>query len=209
MLKKLIKYMFQSQSIQRFNMNEYLKNNIKLHGRVLDLASGRSMYSKFLKGDFIHIRADLKLKYDVDIEIDFNKRFPCKDNEYDYILLLNAIYISPDPKSVLDECRRVLKRDGTMYVTFPCIFNENPEPKDYHRFTKEYIRLITAEFNEVEIIPIGNRVESALYILDPILRLRVLKGLFLLILLPLCNLLKFVSRGYIEYPIFYMAILKK
>jgi len=190
-------------------MNEYIKKNIKLHGKVLDLACGRSMYSKLLNGDFVHIRADLKTKYNVDIEIDFNKKFPCKDNEYDYVLLLNAIYISLEPKLVLDECKRVLKHNGTMYVTFPCIFNENPEPKDYHRFTKEYIKSLTSEFNRVEIIPIGNRIESALYILDPILRFRVLKGLFLLIFSFPYYLLKFISKGYIEYPIFYMAILKK
>jgi 2-polyprenyl-3-methyl-5-hydroxy-6-metoxy-1,4-benzoquinol methylase len=43
------------------------------------------------------------------------------DDEFDVITLWDVLEHTPDPKAVLDECRRVLKPDGILIVNYPDI----------------------------------------------------------------------------------------
>ena len=88
---------------------------------------------------------------------------PLEDNSIDNLFLFNAIYITKEPEKLVREIHRVLKPDGTFFLTAPLIANEAPEPNDYFRFTSQGIRMILSQagFSQVELYKIGERVTSA------------------------------------------------
>jgi len=45
------------------------------------------------------------------------QRLPFKDNCFDVVLLFEAIYYLPSPHAFLQECRRVLRRPGTLLIS--------------------------------------------------------------------------------------------
>lgn len=202
-------YILNKVTIQRHLMNKWLKNNVVISGKTLDLASGGSSYSNILRGDYSLVKADYNPDKNVDVVMDFNKKFPFDNESFDSILLLNAIYIAPFPEKVINECHRILKKGGKVFITFPVIFNEIPEPKDCHRFTKDGINSLCSNFSEVKIIPIGNRVYSSLYILEPLLRFKIFKLFYVLLIMPFYLINKKISKGFIDFPLFYSVELTK
>jgi len=91
-----------------------------------------------------------------------------------------------------------------MYITFNIVFNEVPEPKDYHRFTKGYIEeKLLKNFSEYTIIPLGNRVTSSLYIIEPLLKFKIFKILYLILLYPFYFISKKISKKFVDQHITY------
>ncbi len=168
------------KSIYRKLMNRELEEPLAaIEGKVLDLASGGwPSYRKFLPPEKTEIiAADLRLPGAG--SIDFNKRLPYKDGEFDAVLLINAIYIAKDPVATLREARRVLKTGGTLVLVSPFVFPEAREPHDYFRWTSEGVEhaLKNAGFDEIDLRPFGGYFTSALYIIELMLYFRALKFL--------------------------------
>lgn len=205
----MVSYILNKFTIQRYLMHKWLKNSVVLSAKTLDLASGGSSYSNILKGNFSLLKADYNPKKNIDVVMDFNERFPFDDQSFQTILLLNAIYIAHKPQDVINECHRVLKGGGKVFITFPVVFNEIPEPKDYHRFTRDGINDLCSNFSEVKIIPIGNRIHSSLYIIEPLLKLKIFKVFYLALMMPFYIVNKKISTKFIDFPIFYAVELTK
>lgn len=76
------------------------------------------------------------------------QNIPYPDNSFDVILLLEAIYYLPEPERFVAEARRVLRKDGVVFV---CSANRerpdfNASPYTHHYFSAaELQRLLAAE----------------------------------------------------------------
>lgn len=166
------------KTIYRALMNAALEEPLAaLEGRVLDLAAGdRPSYRKFLSPETTAITA-ADIRPTAAAEVDFNKRLPYKDGEFEAALFINAIYIADDPGATLREIHRVLKNGGVFVLVAPFIFPEAREPHDYFRWTSEGIGrfLNDAGFETVDLRPFGGYFTSALFIVEPLLYFRALK----------------------------------
>lgn len=97
---------------------------------VLELAAGRGGYSKVLNG-----RARTFLANDLNpdpffaeqgipfIAFDVMKPFPLSSGSFDLVYCSSLIEHVPKPANLLDECRRVLRPDGRLFLSFPPFYS--------------------------------------------------------------------------------------
>lgn len=110
------------------------RKNIKLKGaKVLDIGSGRGGYSHALgkNGAFV-------VSLDIDTNRSLNKNFvnadasrlPFKHESFDIVFCSSVIEHLKNPKSMLLGIRRILKKNGILYLSFPPFWS----PVGAHQF---------------------------------------------------------------------------
>lgn len=97
---------------------------------VLELGAGDGGYSLILNRESqCFIASDLQRSPWVDtskipfIQFDVLKSFPFKKNTFDLIYCSSVIEHVPNPDHLLKECRRILKPDAKLYLSFPPFFS--------------------------------------------------------------------------------------
>lgn len=92
-------------------------------------------------------------------------RFPFKDCKFDFLFHTEVLEHVFEKEEFLEECYRVLKRDGEMLFTVPFQARYHYIPFDYWRFTPSALErmLITAGFGHIKITPRGNDITVAVY----------------------------------------------
>lgn len=169
----LSKELRKDKSIARILLNWHIEKHCAgIRGVVLDIASGDPSYYKYLPArECKVIRADYAKKLNPDIVLDMDRAFPFQDNAFGNVLFFNALYIAKFPEQTLQECFRVLKHGGALYVSSPFIFNESREPHDYYRFTSEKLEelLRGAGFQDVVCVPMGERFTAASFLVGKFL----------------------------------------
>lgn len=115
--------------VKRFKF-ETLRKMFKLNksSRVLDVGSGHGIISKMLsqESDFVYSTEPNKSylqesKKILDAKRVFNKKaenLQFRNNFFDYVFLLDVLYYT-DEKKAISECYRVLKKGGSLIVSFP------------------------------------------------------------------------------------------
>lgn len=176
----LFKQTLKGKTVRRFLLNmKIFENQHQIQGQVLDLASGKNpSYYQYLNLSKIQLtRTDINSQSKPDIIVDLNQPINLSSNQFDIILFFNSLYILESPDLAIKECYRLLKPNGLLFLSSPFIFNETPEPHDYHRFTSEklHILLTQAGFTQISITPIGNRFSAITHILNPFLIFRPVK----------------------------------
>lgn len=151
------KELLRGKSFGRIAMNRLLR--VKLadcHGRWLDIGGGLPSYAKYLPADCTRVNTDIKPGPGATV-LDADGVFPFDDEVFDGVLALNMLYIVRDPAATLKEARRVMKTGAKLVMTLPFFFPENPEPHDYHRWTREGAEMLMADvgFKDVEVLPVG------------------------------------------------------
>lgn len=68
------------------------------------------------------------------------QRLPFRDESFDCILLTEVLEHVPDPVKALEECRRVLKANGKIFLTTPFFIPLHEIPYDYFRYTPFALR---------------------------------------------------------------------
>jgi len=166
-----IKQVWRGKSIYRILFNWQVQKHCQnLTGRCLDLAAGQqpSYYQYWsFSPEAQLIKADYNEAKKPDLKIDFNQPLPFEDNSLDNIFLFNAIYIIKQPKKLLKEIHRVLKKGGRLFIASPFVFNEAPEPDDFRRLTSQGLDdlLKKSGFSQWQIIPFGERFSAAVHLL--------------------------------------------
>jgi len=141
-------------------------------GCVVDIGSGDSDHSKFLMESTKLWRFDYP---------DTNYRYgnpphvfadassmPMRDGSVDSVLLLEVLEHVEQFDNVLTEIRRILKRNGALYLSAPFIYPAHDEPYDYHRFTRHGLEKDLARHGfKIEVIKQhGNSIVVALQMLN-------------------------------------------
>lgn len=79
-----------------------------------------------------------------------------RDEEFDVILCTEVLEHVDDPFSAVQELYRVLKPGGKLYLTTPFDFRIHGPLPDNWRFTEHGLRVLTRQFNEVEVLAVEN-----------------------------------------------------
>lgn len=93
--------------------------------------------------------------YNPDIVGDIHD-LPLPDASVDAIICMSVIEHVEDPKRAIEECFRVLKPGGYLYLYAPFLFYYHPMPGyygDFYRFTVDGMRYLTRQFSSFEYAP--------------------------------------------------------
>lgn len=209
----LIRQIFAKKTIYRIMFNQMVFDNCReISGAVIDFAGGSNpSYGQYLPKNITITKTDYKKEKDIDLVLDLNKKLPVDDNSFDNALFFNAIYILENPEVSLSEMRRVIKNCGKLYIVSPFIANEMPEPDDYCRFTKQGLERIFKNigFDNFKIIRFGGRFTSATYLLNPVIRFRILKILIYPMAIFFDWIIINVGKNKHPVPLGYFCILTK
>jgi len=158
-----------------FQIKHELKNFLLSYknSKVLDFGCGDTRYKKFIEVNNEYIGVDLKKtgfensRKFADFYWD-NKTLPFEDEKFDVIVCTEVLDDVEDIELVTHELRRVLKKDGKIFITMPFIFGEHDIPYDFRRFTSFGIKKFFEKqnFNIVEFKKILQGKNSVIQIID-------------------------------------------
>ena len=112
---------------------------VAIHGRVLDVGGGRKAPTKQFLSNAVEVDSvNIDPGIDPVYLVDPDEPFPIEDETYDTVVCLNTIEHVYDAKFVIREIHRVLKPDGTAYITVPFIFRIHARPDDFFRGTPSW-----------------------------------------------------------------------
>ncbi|MBI2598416.1 MAG: class I SAM-dependent methyltransferase [Candidatus Diapherotrites archaeon] len=103
-------------------------DRIKIAGKALDVGAGScewdgDKWSPDVLFEGTIIRADKIKTEKINVQMDFDKKWPFNDNEFDIINASHTFEHSKEPFQFLDEAYRVLKSNGILYVRMPHVSN--------------------------------------------------------------------------------------
>lgn len=178
------RYIWQERgkSVARIMINWVLQQwRDEVTGLALDLGSGYSPSYWRLTGWKVNpkiwlVSVDCDLAVRPSVVADLSLPLPFKDGIADSVIVGGVLMLLPDPLAALNEARRLLKPGGVFTLYTALIFNYNPAPHDYWRFTEDALRFLLerAGFVNVTVVPVGGRWTAAAYLLSPFLRPRQL-----------------------------------
>jgi len=136
-------------------------NDTKFYGKVLDVGGKK----EHKRGEFRPPLTDVHTWEYLNIDESTNPDYCCSADDipvenglFDIVMLAEVLEHLEKPYAVLNECYRVLKKDGKMIVTIPFLFPIHADPYDFQRWTDIKIKLEfeKAGFNDIEVKPMGS-----------------------------------------------------
>jgi SAM-dependent methyltransferase len=104
---------------------------------ILDYGCGTSPYKElFLPYTARYIKADLVDNEEADIKFGKNEHLPLKDKSIDIVISTQVLEHVQRVTFYLQECKRLLKKDGILLLSTHGIWPYHPYPTDYHRWTR-------------------------------------------------------------------------
>lgn len=171
MFQEVLKETWKKKSLARILLNQAVQSKIgKLTGHVLDVGGGGNpSYQRYLDLTEATLETlNLDPKRQPTYFHDLNKPLPVASNHYQSVLCFNTLYCVRDQQALVNEMYRTLKPGGTLFLINPFIFNEQPEPEDYSRLTRQGLAQLMqmAGFQNWQIQAIGGRVAAAETLID-------------------------------------------
>ena len=140
----------------------------RTHGRLLDVGCGEKPFeSIFLPyvSEYVGIEyadtfestksSDRKTKPDFYYD---GKTLPFESRSFDTVISIQVLEHTPDPRRLVQEIGRVVKKDGLVVMNAPFSFRLHEEPFDYFRYTPHGWRALFDEagLEVTEIRPMGD-----------------------------------------------------
>lgn len=119
------------------------KNVLYLYGKVLDFWCGEAPYEELVMSNKEvkeYIKLDRKstwhnnVKNKIDVYWDWEK-LPFQNKSFDCIFSTEVLEHVFNVDTVLQECNRILKKGGILFLTCPFAFPEHEQPYDFTRYT--------------------------------------------------------------------------
>lgn len=126
-------------------------------GTLLDVGAGLAPYKPFFKNIKKYLKMD-NFKYPGAEEPDIMGdalNIPLDKESIDSVFSSQVLEHVPDPKRMIEEIHRVLKKDGVCIITTHMAQVLHGEPHDYFRFTEYGLKELFKNFKYVEIKPNG------------------------------------------------------
>ena len=163
--------LFSCNYLNRKPIENAMKNfakNFSKNQKILDIGCGNKPYEKFFKCKYLGLDPFKKTKADI---IANAWEIPCKDNEFDGMILNQALEHIEKTKETISEIKRVLKPSGLCIVTAPQTMKNHSVPipsknvafdnfnknkikyfnVDYYRFTKFGLIVLFKDFEIISI----------------------------------------------------------
>jgi SAM-dependent methyltransferase len=128
-------------------------------GVVLDVGSRTAPYRSLVPATE-YLTLDIDPAFGADVVGDIHD-VPRPDESFDTIICTEVLEHCRDPKRVVDELRRLLRPGGVCVLSTRFLYLYHPTPKDYFRFTADGLSELFKGWSEVEIRPLGSRLEAA------------------------------------------------
>jgi SAM-dependent methyltransferase len=124
---------------------------------------------------------------------------PFMNEQFDFVICTQVFEYLPDPAKAVAEIKRVLRKNGVLFLSAPSVFLRNNE-KECWRFLPEGLRHLLREFQTVEVVPEGNSLtgffRTCNVFLAAFFRPRILAPLWQWTIVPCLNV-----AGYILEPV--------
>ena len=194
-------------------LSEDIKKNSHLaSGILLDIGSGTSPYKpffsqvkKYIKLDFFHN----KQKPDI---IGNGLNLPIKNASIDTVLCTQVLEHTKDPQQMINEIHRVLKPNGTCFLTTHMATPLHGLPHDYFRFTKMGLKnILFKKFKEVSVKENGGSLLAIFQYIAWALSSKLPKFLSLPLIVPINLIIKPLDKLFHDdsITINYLVIAKK
>jgi SAM-dependent methyltransferase len=126
-------------AVRSFSTREPLTDRV-----VLDVGCGMMPYrSIFVERGARYLGADIDGT--PDILIDGNGNLPLEDESVDCVVSFQVLEHVRDVPAYLSMIRRVLRKDGRMFISTHGVWPYHPHPTDYWRWTRDGLREILEE----------------------------------------------------------------
>jgi SAM-dependent methyltransferase len=163
----LIFWVRQSLDLQLKTIVDCLSKSLpQLSGKILDIGAGESPWKYLLGRDTTYQGIDIQsaeafgMIKSRDVIYYDGLTIPFPSNEFDAALCIEVLEHTQNPKVLLSEAFRVLKRGGKLVITVPWSARVHHIPFDYHRFTPFQLERLMEQsgFSECEIQARGNNL---------------------------------------------------
>lgn len=156
-----VNYLSHNWLVHLLHNRVFRKNSRYIKGKVIDLGCGVAPY----KQDVIDLGAEYtgvdwsnsKHHVNPDVIADLTQPLPFENQSFDTALSFQVMEHLPTPQSFLNECFRILREDGTLFLTVPFQWRVHEAPYDFFRYTLyglEYL-INEAGFKECRIEEVG------------------------------------------------------
>lgn len=149
-------------TFRRYYLDKVL-SDIKFYGKVLDVGGKKENKRGTFRPPLDKIESWEYLNIDESTNPDYlcsADNIPVDDNTFDIVMLAEVIEHLENPIAVLNECYRVLKKDGKIVVTIPFLNALHADPYDFQRWTDVKIENVfnKSGFKLINIKPMGGKV---------------------------------------------------
>ncbi len=132
-----------------------------MYGKVLDIGGRKNRKRGEFRPPLEQVQSWKYLNIDASTEPDYfcsAENIPLEPESVDGFLLCEVLEHLEHPENVLSEAFRILKPDGTGWITMPFLYQVHADPHDYQRWTKAKLQqmLEKAGFTDVHIEPMGS-----------------------------------------------------
>jgi SAM-dependent methyltransferase len=135
------------KSQRRYNHFNLLTDLIKRGEDYKALYVGYNQpFDRSIRSHIIELEVVPKEHVDV---IAFGESLPFPNGSFDLVVLSGVIEHTANPFKVVDEAYRVLKNDGTFYVSTPWVYPFHGG--DNYRFSYQALQLLCAKFSHVDV----------------------------------------------------------
>lgn len=134
---------------------------------VLDYGCGAKPYKSLFPKSTEYVGVDVGSNPMADIKIDIDQKVPVTDNTVDVVLSTYVAYLIPEYSEYLKESKRLLKKDGLLFISCPGTWTYHPQSGgDYYRFTQDGMKYILekAGFEILDISPIVGTLAVGLHL---------------------------------------------
>lgn len=122
-------------------IKESLSKNVKL--RVLDYGCGFRPYEHLLlEYSSEYIGADLESNPLADVKFQPGDKLLLEDNSFDLIISSQVLEHVEDIESYMNECYRLLKKDGHLFLSTHGTWQYHASPYDYYRWTRKGLEVL-------------------------------------------------------------------
>ncbi|MCJ7805535.1 class I SAM-dependent methyltransferase [Patescibacteria group bacterium] len=139
--------------IQRFNAARWLREEVEkfyikfLENKkgltIVDYGCGEKRYKSIFRGNSTnYIEVDLNRNKNANRHLKRNGTLPVSGSTVDIVLSTQVLEHVPDPALYLRESKRVLKKNGLLFLTTHGFWMYHPDPADFWRWTPDGLRKI-------------------------------------------------------------------
>jgi len=139
------------------SINLRIAESLQYSGRVVDLGCGSAPYR-----ELILEKADEYIGVDwegsghdqsrIDVVADLTEPLPFEDDFADTVVSFQVMEHLPDTALFLDECYRILRPGGDLFITVPFMWHVHEAPHDYYRFTRYGLQYLCERHGFEEIV---------------------------------------------------------
>ena len=146
----------QHLSITRSLMNQIIEE-LEFSGKILDIGGGRKSSYINIFNDVEYISVNIDQNILPDVLVKENQKFPLEDNYFDECLLFNVLEHIYDWEFIFNEIKRLLVKDGKIYIIIPFLYPIHGAPNDFKRVTGSYLEnfLKINKFYDIQVFPIA------------------------------------------------------